>query len=129
MSHAVNLHLLSDKARAEIAAGRGTKDDFEKPDLSLLPFDALAEVARVMEAGRRKYGASNWRKGMQWTRCASAALRHIGAWLSGETNDSETGCNHMAHAACMALFLVAYSRSHPHLDDRCVKPVAPDDGA
>lgn len=68
--------------------------------------------------GKETYGRDNWRKGLAWSRCYAATLRHLFAWQSGETNDPETGLNHLAHAACEILFLLEFSRTHLELDDR-----------
>jgi len=84
------------------------KFDKGKPPLGLLPRRALVEVAQVMAFGADKYGKHNWRKGMAWTRLSDAALRHVYAWIDGEDNDTETGYNHLAHAACCLLFLLEY---------------------
>lgn len=96
----------------------GRKDDSEKPPMELLSSIALVEIAKVMGKGRDKYGAHNWRKGIIWSRVFGAALRHIFAWVGGTTEDSETGLNHLAHAACCIMFLLDYTISHPELDDR-----------
>lgn len=84
----------------------GTKHDSAKPDLSLLPFPALEEVARVMMFGAGKYGRSNWKGGLAEERLIAAALRHIGRDLEGEKLDGESGEQHVAHAACNLLFIL-----------------------
>lgn len=89
----------------------GTKHDSDKPDLSLLPFKALEDVARVMMFGAAKYGRSNWKKGFDEHRLISAALRHLGAHTEGEAIDSESGQAHLAHAACNLLFLIWLKKS------------------
>lgn len=102
----------------------GLKFDADKPSLSLLPFDALEEVAKVLDFGARKYDAHNWRKGMEFSRLVSAALRHISAWNLGEDNDPESGLNHLAHAACCILFLTALQKDgkiKEKFDDRWKK--------
>ena len=94
------------------------KYDGEKVRLDLLPADPIIDVGKVLTYGARKYNPENWRKGLAWSRCYGAALRHLLAWHKGETNDPETGLNHLAHAACEILFLLEFSRTHPELDDR-----------
>ena len=102
----------------EILKMRGKKDDQQKINLSLLPMDALIEVAKVMDFGARKYDPHNWRSGFDWTRLSSAMLRHIFAWIGGETNDPESGLNHIAHAACGCLFLLEHQSKGYGEDDR-----------
>ena len=94
------------------------KYDGEKVRLDLLPADPIIDVGKVLTYGAKKYSERNWERGLAWSRCYGAALRHLLAWHKGETNDPETGLNHLAHAACEILFLLEFSRTHPELDDR-----------
>lgn len=94
------------------------KYDGKKPDLSLLSPIAMVKVAQVMTFGRQKYGADNWRKGLQWTRYLAASLRHIFAYLGGEDKDPETGISHLAHAVCDLMFLLEFEETHRECDDR-----------
>lgn len=96
----------------------GTKNDDGKPLLALLPVEALTEVGKVMTFGAKKYDAHNWRKGFAYTRVASAALRHLFAWISGEDTDSESGLSHLAHCACCILFLLTFTLTKTGSDDR-----------
>ena len=94
------------------------KYDGEKVRLDLLPVQPIIEIGKVLTYGAKKYSERNWEKGLAWSRCYAASLRHLLAWQSGETNDPETGLSHLAHAACEILFLLEFSRTHPELDDR-----------
>ena len=94
------------------------KYDGEKVRLDLLPADPIIDIGKVLTYGAKKYSERNWERGLAWSRCYGAALRHLLAWHKGETNDPETGLNHLAHAACEILFLLEFSRTHPELDDR-----------
>ena len=96
----------------------GYKADQDKPDLSLLSPIAIMKIGAVMQLGKKKYSAHNWRAGMSWSRCLAAALRHIFSYLGGEDKDPETGLSHLAHAGCCILFLLEYEDTHPELDDR-----------
>lgn len=96
----------------------GIKHDEEKPDFSLISSIGLTEIVRVMTFGKKKYGSNNWRGGIAWTRIIAAVLRHIFAWLRGETYDPESNINHLAHAGCGILMLLEYSITHKDLDDR-----------
>lgn len=87
----------------------GVKHDEGKPPLSLLPFGALEEVARVLAYGAKKYQAWNWvRVADPERRYADAMLRHFTAWQAGEGLDTESGLPHLACLACNALFLLAH---------------------
>jgi len=75
-------------------------------------------MAKVMGKGKDKYGAQNWRAGLQWSRIIGAAFRHLSAFNNGEDLDQETGLSHIAHLGCCAMFLLEYIKTHPELDDR-----------
>lgn len=90
-----------------------------KPErLGLLPFGALAVVARVYAHGADKYAPHNFRKGYAWSLSIDAMLRHLGAFIEGEDNDPESGLPHLAHATFHTLALLTFMAEHPELDDR-----------
>jgi hypothetical protein len=85
----------------------GIKYDGDKPDYSLVPFQAMDEVVKVLTYGAAKYDRFNWEK-VEPRRYQAAALRHISAYMQGEKIDPESGINHLAHAACSLLFLTDF---------------------
>lgn len=103
----------------------GVKFDAGKPPLALLSGAALTEVAKVLEFGAKKYAAHNWKGGFAWTRLASAALRHLFAWIGGEDKDPETGLSHLGHAICCLMFLLDFEVNHLGQDDRYKAPPVP----
>lgn len=97
----------------------GRKDDDDKDRWDLLPTDAVSQVVKVLTFGARKYSARNWEKGIRYGRVYAALQRHMTAWWSGKDNDPETGLNHLAHAGCCLLFLLAFvEREMDEFDDR-----------
>lgn len=100
----------------------GLKFDGGKPDLTLIRYEAIEQVARVFEFGARKYGRDNFMGGMNWLRLSAAALRHIMQWVSGESKDSESGESHLAHACCCMLMLLTYEAKGLGTDDRYKEP-------
>jgi len=97
------------------------KHDETKTPWALLPFDAVEAVVEVLRFGAKKYGDRNWEQGegFLYSRLYSAAMRHLTAWWGGQDADPETGCSHLAHAACCILFLLAYRlRGQHESDDR-----------
>lgn len=96
----------------------GAKNDNGKPDLSQVSLELVTLVARVRMFGEKKYARSNWKRGFKITRSCSAALRHIFAFLSGETNDSESGLSHLGHAVCSLEHAIYDMDHHPSNDDR-----------
>lgn len=96
----------------------GTKFDSEKPRMDLLPTAELEDIARVLTFGAAKYGEWNWKSGFKFGRLSAAALRHLFAWMRGESKDPETGASHLAHSVCCLLFLMYMEKNKPELDDR-----------
>lgn len=101
-----------------MSADLAVKADAGKPRTDLLPFDALLEVAEVLDYGAKKYAERNWEKGLAWGRLVGAALRHLWAWCGGEERDPESGHRHLAHFACCALMLLASVKRGVGVDDR-----------
>lgn len=79
-----------------------------KAPLSLLPWAGLTQVAAVFALGAKKYGPHNWRekgKAVQHMTYVEAAMRHLAAYIDGETIDPESGVSHLAHVAAGMLIL------------------------
>ena len=86
-----------------------------KPEAySLIPVEALAEVARVYGYGAKKYAPNNWRKGYRWSLSIDALLRHIAEFQKGEDIDPESGLHHLAHATFHLFTLMTYSMLGPN---------------
>ncbi len=104
-------------------AGGGLKLDQDKPDMSLLSPIALERITEVLNFGKKKYAAHNWRKGIVYSRLLAALLRHVFSYLKGEDKDPESGLSHLAHAGCCVMFLLEFETTRKDLDDR-YKPEA-----
>lgn len=94
------------------------KYDDGKPDLSLVSRELVEAVAYVRMFGSKKYERDNWKKGFKVTRSCAAALRHIFAFLSGETRDPESTLPHLSHAICCLEHALYDMVHHPENDDR-----------
>jgi len=92
------------KKPAKIGGIKFDSNKQDKPSISLIPTKPLFEIARVLDFGKEKYSAHNWRNGITQDRLLSAAMRHLLSNNEGETLDPESNLNHLAHAACMILF-------------------------
>jgi len=110
--------LVEDNVTVVDIPGAGKKFDQDKPKMSLVPQEALMEVARVMTFGAVKYGDHNWRAGMKWSRLMDANMRHLSQWCSGDPHDSESKISHLAHAAANTLMLLECELKKIGNDDR-----------
>ena len=98
----------SDQDRAVNRPSGFLKNNRGKLRYTLIPPDALAELAKVYTYGADKYAAHNWLKGADRADYADALMRHYIAYVSGEIRDKDTGLHHMAHLAFSAFTLMAY---------------------
>lgn len=101
------------------------KHDDGKPDWSLVPFEALEGMVKVLEFGANKYAGWNWTTngGFPYTRLLRSCLRHVFAYMRGEDNDPESGLSHIHHAMCNLLFISHYigNKEKYNKDDRQVR--------
>jgi hypothetical protein len=79
---------------------------------------AVIEISRVAGMGADKYAPYNYMKGYDWSLSFNAMMRHALLFWAGEDQDPESGLNHMAHCAWMALCLVSFSERELGTDDR-----------
>ncbi len=83
-----------------------SKNDQEKPDLSLLTKVFLDEVAKAMMVGEKKYGRYNYCKGHNTSQLIAALLRHATAYFNGEEHDPIDGQHHLGSVgACVNMLL------------------------
>jgi hypothetical protein len=104
---------IKDTANPKDAAGRA------KVALWLLSPVAKAAWAAAAYLGQVKYGAWNYRGTQVYASIyISAAMRHLDAYLSGESHDPEDGTHHLGNAmACCAILLDA-TAAGTLIDDR-----------
>jgi hypothetical protein len=87
------------------------KYDEGKPNIALIPPEALLDIAKVFTFGAKKYGANNWRidgAHTSWSRTYGSIQRHLTSWLAGEDVDPESGESHLTHAATQIMILMTY---------------------
>lgn len=98
--------------RTTVGPTFAVRADAGKTDWSLMPWEAIEEINKVLEFGAKKYSSQNWRNGsgFSWTRVLSSLLRHTFAWARGEDLDKESGLSHLAHMGCNVIFLIYYNR-------------------
>ena len=111
MVKAAGTELTPEQRAATTLVGR--KFDAGKLDYTLLPFESVDEIVKVLMFGAQKYDRDNWRHvdgAMQ--RYTAAAFRHLTAYSKGEATDPETGISHLAHVGCCILFMLALEKQN-----------------
>lgn len=103
--------------------GQGERKNDGKLPLELVPVSAITGMAEVLQAGAKKYAPRNWERGMHWSVCYASMMRHMLKWFNGQDLDEETGLSHLKHVLTNAAFLIQYTETCPHLDDRPNKVV------
>ena len=117
----------------------GKKYDAGKVDLSLVPYEVLEEISKVLMHGARVYGRYNWEDGLNYTRLDSAALRHRGKFMDRhERIDADDVCktcktppcdvhsqrHHLAATIVNYMFLLSFElNNRTDLDDRRPKKI------
>jgi len=92
-----------------LGSTKGRKHDAGRDPWDLFPWAAATEIVKVLEHGRQKYAAENWRHVRPLRRRYFAALmRHTLAWARGERDDPDTGLHHLAHAGCCLMFILEF---------------------
>lgn len=89
-----------------------------KSQWSLVSFESIEPMVKVLEFGAKKYAPYNWAKGLKVTECTDSMMRHLTAFMKGEDNDPESGISHVGHIMCNAMFLEYMMKNRPDMDDR-----------
>lgn len=88
----------------DMAEGKGRCD--------LLPAVAILRVAKLYEAGCRKYGDRNWEKGINVSVMIDSAIRHLLKYIDGQTDE-----DHLCMAAWNVLGAMWMEEKKPELQD------------
>lgn len=99
-------------------SNKGQKFDGGKPDLSIIPYEAMEGVSAALMYGEKKYGRFNYKNGIEYTRLISAALRHLYKFLQGVDIDDESGLNHIDHALANLAMLKFMMINKKEMDNR-----------
>jgi len=109
---------VKDQNEASVSDTGSLRYNNGKPKMSTLPPEFLLGIAKVLTHGEEKYGRFNFVKGNNVSVPYDSAMRHILAYMSGDTNDSESGEHHLLHAAINVMMMWLYDTEFPELDDR-----------
>ncbi|MEO9257050.1 MAG: dATP/dGTP diphosphohydrolase domain-containing protein, partial [Crocinitomicaceae bacterium] len=85
---------------------------------SLVDFDALEDMVKVLDFGSKKYADNNWKKGLKTTEIFESIMRHLSAYMRGEEFDLESGLPHTGHILCNAMFLSYMEKYKKDFDTR-----------
>ena len=89
----------------------GLKYDDGKLQYGLIPPIATKSLAQVLTFGAAKYAPNSWQTVQDGERRYLDALyRHLEAYRSGESTDSESGLSHLAHAITNVAFLLHFEQ-------------------
>ena len=89
----------------------GLKYDDGKLQYGLIPPIATKSLAQVLTFGAAKYAPNSWQTVQDGERRYLDALyRHLEAYRTGESTDSESGLSHLAHAITNVAFLLHFEQ-------------------
>lgn len=77
----------------------------KKVNVALVPPASVIYEALGLADGAVKYGPYNWReKSVEAMTYVAACMRHLQAWVDGETDATDSGKPHLGHAkACLGI--------------------------
>lgn len=81
---------------------------YKKIPLNLVPGALLRATGRALHYGATKYEANQWRRGLAWSQCISALIRHAVDFSDGFLFDSESGLSHLDHIGANLGFLAEF---------------------
>jgi hypothetical protein len=102
--------------RQTFAVGQAVREaDPLKPAVEGISPYAIERIGLLYTLGGEKYGDfRNWERGMPFTRCIGAIIRHVFAYLRRDNTE-----DHLAAVAWNAIALMHYEAvADPNLDDR-----------
>lgn len=111
------------------AQSNASKNDKEKPDLSLIPKIALEAAAKAFQVGEKKYGRYNFYKGHRASQLVAAMIRHATAWMDGEELDPVDGQPHLGSVIATAAMILQQQKLGTLKDNRYKPDEESDDKA
>lgn len=97
----------------------GKKNSEGKLNWSLLPYESLVGVVKVIEKGSVKYkGCRTWLPGIMFSRLFAAIMRHLIDWfVFVKDKDKESGEHPLCHVIANCMMLLTYINDKT-FDDR-----------
>lgn len=73
--------------KQNFSTGASRSDAPNRGRPSLMPFDAIIELSKIMEAGAEIHDARNWEKGIPESAYLDSCIRHLDKYLAGFDNE------------------------------------------
>lgn len=87
---------------------------------SLVDFESLEDLVKVLEYGGGVYGEYNWQKGLFVKETCESLMRHLIAFMKGQDID-ESGVSHLGHIQANAMFMSYMLKHKKEFDNRVKK--------
>jgi hypothetical protein len=98
--------------RSTYPTGAQRDNHEDKGRFDLISIQGLFRLARLYEAGAKKYSARNWEKGMSISRYVDAAMRHLAKYLDGWDDE-----DHLAAVAWNVFSIMHHEEKYPEMQD------------
>lgn len=82
--------------------------NYKKIPVGLVPGALLRATGRALHYGAVKYEANQWRRGLPWSQCVDALIRHATDFADGWLYDMESGLCHLDHVGANLAFLTEF---------------------
>ena len=90
----------------------GAQRDALSVRFDLIPPCALKELAKIYDEGAKKYGTSNWKKGIPYSNIFNHMLNHINLFMAGDRTEA-----HIAKAMWACAAILWYEENMEGLND------------
>lgn len=101
---------------------QATRDNKNKLDYTILPWEAFEEVIKAFKQGEKDYGRGNYQKGegLSLQSYRESMFRHLVASASGIEFDEKSGADHIGHLAANCLMYL-WQKQHEAKKPEMVK--------
>jgi hypothetical protein len=98
--------------RLKINHNKALRYNNGKPKWSLINYESLIPLIRVLEFGANKYAPDNWKKEMEPKEILNSLQRHLADLMDGKTVDEESGLPLIGHIMANAMFYSYHTKEN-----------------